>query len=262
MDTILYLIIIIIFVIILIYNEITKSQCNYDPTDIIRGPEKFLNLLIPKNIYMCYKTKDIPPYIINNWKKLNPDYNIYLYDDKMCLDFLQKYYNKEYVDIFNFIKDGPIKSDFWRVCILYKFGGVYTDVDIRPVIPIKDFIEKDVTFLTCISYIYNNVNPHFIICPPKNHIIKKSIDKYINMYRNNIKYGYWEWSIVYIFRTILRNHFNKYINMDGVYSKDNIKYQFLKEIHKKPASKMYCTYNNKIILYNRYETYNMIDHSF
>ena len=81
--------------------------------------DKFNN--IPKKIYLSYKTKDIPKYIIPNIKKIYPDYEIELYDDKDCIKFLKKNYGQLYVDIFNFLKDGPIKADFWRLCILYKY---------------------------------------------------------------------------------------------------------------------------------------------
>ena len=252
-------------------NKISIIQSNLGNSKLqysnIVSREKFntISNTIPKNIYMCYKTKDIPPNIMTNWKNLNPDYNIYLYDNKMCIDFLNKYYNKMYVDIFNYIKDGPIKSDFWRVCILYEFGGVYCDVDIKPIVPIKDFMEKGVTFLTCISQDINSqgchdINPHLIICPPKHHVLKITIDKYISMYQNDIKYSYLKWSIVPIFTNIFTNMFTC-IKNDGIY---NTKYQFLKEVDKNTTAfdNIYCYYKNKIILYNRDKSYNSKLHKF
>ena len=122
---------------------------------------------IPKTIYLSYKNKNIPDYIIPTWKKLNPDYDVRLYDNDDCIVFLKTYYKDPiYVDIFNYIKDGPIKADYWRVCLLNKFGGVYSDIDVKPIVPINEFMEEDVTFLTCLSHhtlFKNNVNPHLII---------------------------------------------------------------------------------------------------
>ena len=70
---------------------------------------------------MCYKTKKIPSYLIPNIKKIYPDYDVKLYDDNDCIDFFKKEYSDEYVDLFNSLKDGPIKADFWRVCILWRW---------------------------------------------------------------------------------------------------------------------------------------------
>ena len=59
-----------------------------------------------------------------------------LYDNKMCEDFLLNNYSEEHKNIFNYIKHGPIKADFWRICIINKFGGLYVDSDIMPLKPL------------------------------------------------------------------------------------------------------------------------------
>ena len=65
---------------------------------------------------------------LKNWKRLNPEYEIKYYNDADIRNFLKKYYPKSYLDYFNMLDSnkgaGPIKADFWRVCILYKFGGI------------------------------------------------------------------------------------------------------------------------------------------
>ena len=233
----------------------------------------------PKTIYLSYKTKNIPDYIIPTWKKLNPDYDVRLYDNDNCITFLKTYYKDPiYVDIFNYIKDGPIKADFWRVCILNKFGGVYSDIDVKPIVPINEFMEKDITFLTCLSHIKkqrNSVNPHFIISIPNHPVLQKCINTYITKYKNKDTYSYWNWSIVNIMRDAINIIFDDKI-MEGIrYDKDNHKYQFLQEIMPTPFNipdffylmnklkgdtEHNCVYKNKVILYNRYETYN--NHSF
>ena len=120
--------------------------------------------MYPKVIYLCNKTigaKDILS--SNNWKKLNPEYEIKLYDDEMIQLFLLEQYGYFYKNIFDYLKDGPIKSDFWRLCILYKKGGIYSDIDNVPLVKLSDFIENDVDFVTCSTYWRFNFNPNFII---------------------------------------------------------------------------------------------------
>jgi mannosyltransferase OCH1-like enzyme len=234
---------------------------------------------IPKTIYLSYKTKDIPDYIIPTWKKLNPNYDVKVYDNNDCIAFLKAYYNDPiYVDIFNYIKDGPIKADYWRVCILNKFGGVYSDIDVKPMVPINEFLEEGVTFLTCLSHITalkNNVNPHLIITVPNHPVLQKCIDIYLTKYKNNDKYSYWGWSIVNIMRDAINMIFDKKISEGIEYDKDNNKYQFLQEIMPTPFNMPdlfyimnkikgnkdhHCVYKGKVILYNRYEDYT--DHGF
>ena len=88
--------------------------------------------MIPKIIYMCHKVLDKIEIYSKNWKNLNPEYEIKLYDDELCKKFLLDEYSQLHLDIFNFLKDGPIKADFWRICILNKYGGLYIDADIEP----------------------------------------------------------------------------------------------------------------------------------
>jgi mannosyltransferase OCH1-like enzyme len=239
--------------------------------------EHFSNQNIPKVIYLSYKTKDIPYYIIPKWNDIYPDYEVKLYDNNDCINFLKKEYTEEYVNIFNHIKDGPIKADFWRVCILYKYGGIYSDIDIEPLVNIEKIMQSDTTFITCLSAINNKMNPHFIVCEPEHKVLKMCINKYLEMYRDKKKYTYWGWSIVHIMQDVLYEVFNKNIIKNGIYyDKDNNKYQFLKEVLTWPKSifdlngiwmrlnntgrELYCKYNNIKILNNKYDSY--LSHEF
>ena len=252
---IIFIVFIIILFIVICYNRKSKfSSLKYSH--------------IPKTIYMCHKSiQDIQKYSLN-WKRLNPDYEIKLFDDTLCKQFLHKEYGKLYVDIFDYIKDGPIKADFWRLCILYKYGGFYIDADIEPLVPLKDFIDNDDYFVTCISDNFTQkinewrFNPHFIGCHKNNYHIKEAIDKYIKMYKNNKKYSYWKWSVCVI------------LTLDDIYIENkksqvlnykNKKYKFLLEgphnindPHNYLPNENY--YNNKLVFKNRYDNYN--NHTF
>lgn len=202
--------------------------------------------MIPKVIYMCYKDIKILELYSNNWKNLNPEYEIKLYDDLLCKKFLLEEYSKLYSDIFDFIPDGPIKADFWRICVLYKYGGVYIDADIEPLISLNNYIEDSVDFVTCLSDNNNCYNPHFIMANANDNILKQCIDKYLLLYNNKIDYSYWGWSIVYIFNDVLKFDINN--SNEGIYYIDNKKYQFLKESHN--INKVYVINGRKIILDN------------
>ena len=146
-----YLLIIFILIILMILFLLFYRRDSFDNN-------KFK---IPKVIYLSYKTKDIPEYVIKKWNKIYPDYEVKLYDNNDCINFLKKEYNDELVDIFNYIKDGPIKADFWRVCILYKYGGIYSDIDVEPLVNIENIMLPDTTFITCLSAMGKNINTHF-----------------------------------------------------------------------------------------------------
>ncbi len=232
-----------------------------------------INQTIPKVIYLTYKTKDIPASVINNFKKVYPEYEIKIYDNNDCIEFLNKDFGQEYVDVFNFIKDGPIKADFWRVCILYKYGGIYSDIDVVPIKNIDEILLPDTTFLTCICSFFKFITPHFIVSAPNHIVLKMCIDKYLDFYRTKKQYSYLGWSIMHVMKPILCELLNECVDTDGVYYDNNKnQYQFLKEVSNfkftdlfhllklyykltNLGSGMHCEYNNEIILYNKNNNY-------
>ena len=144
------------------------------------------NTKIPKIIHMTNKTNVFPEKIINMWKKLNPDYKFTFSDDNDCYEFIEKNFNKSYAELFNNIKYGPNKADFWRLCKLYVEGGVYADIDIVPYVNIE-YIIKDSTFCSCLSILGNSVFQAFLCSTPKNILIKECIISFVsNVERMNV----------------------------------------------------------------------------
>lgn len=180
---------------------------------------------IPKNIFLCYKHKQLPDKVIGNWQRLNPEYKIMLFDDLDCFMFIKQHYDEKLALMFKKIPDGAIRADLWRVCILYHFGGVYADADIEPLEPISSFIEEGVDFLTCrsnnviISNSYKlQVNPHFIMSKPKSEILKLCIERYTSFADIFNQYDYWRWSIVHVIGSV----FNKIVSNDTMADFHNV----------------------------------------
>ena len=60
------------------------------------------------------------------------NYEYKLWGLKDCSDLIEEEY-PEYLDLWNDFRYPIQRCDFIRYCILYKFGGLYLDCDIRPV---------------------------------------------------------------------------------------------------------------------------------
>jgi mannosyltransferase OCH1-like enzyme len=213
---------------------------------------------------MCYKELGPIEEHSLNWKKLNPEYEVKLYDDKMCEEFLLDNFSQLHCDIFKFIPDGPIKADFWRCCVLYKNGGLYVDADIEPIVPLRDYIDNDAQFVIPRELPYLNIyNPHFIMSHPDEPILKLWIDVYVDYYNRKKEYKYWDWSIVYIQNSILTYIATIINNNDNIYIINNKKYQILHQKQggeKDDHCERYCTNNNIPIFNNSYNFYR--DHTF
>ena len=232
---------------------------------------------IPKVIHMCNKILDEKSIeYSNNWKKLNPDFIIRLSDENMKRTFLQHEFPSIYVEIFDFLEDGPIKADFWRVCVLYKHGGVYSDIDIEPLIPLSKFIEQNISFVTCSAYRNQLLfNPSFIIAPKESIILKNVIEWYIKKFENKEPYYYWSWSIMQAFTdTLLLQNYN---NKEGVYiykykdsgkqnqeqeQEQELKVQIIQEVPGKEHSDAHNIYKGMRVFNNRYKDWDHVSHCF
>ena len=202
--------ILLIFLLVILFCLIYSLQYKKTkkPNKVLARNEYFsINQKIPKIIHMCFKTKKaVPKRVFKLWKKLNPEYKLNFSDDKQCYNFLKNNFSIEYAKYFNEIPWGPIKADFWRLCVLYINGGVYADIDLKPLKPLRYIVNNNTTFSSCLNIRGNHIFQAFIASTPKNPILKKCIKMMYEKRRriiNLIKYGnpgkssgptYWKFS--------------------------------------------------------------------
>jgi mannosyltransferase OCH1-like enzyme len=235
---------------------------------------KYESQTIPKVIYMCCKDKkNIPTKVKQNWYDLNPNYKIELYDDKECHDYLVKEFGKEYGGFYNEIPFGPIKADLWRLCILYKNGGVYSDIDIHPLQSIDNIIANDsVTFCSVLSTFKNNIFQAFIYTTKGNTILKKCIDymfekrKLIQNTKNigNPRGGfYWKISGTHDMYRTLKEELNVNNIESKIYKTSKQTIKILDEYTPGKTTKdCKVRFNGTDLLKSRYSDYKMYEHSF
>ena len=142
---------------------------------------------IPKVIYQTYKSKDlIPQKVYDNIKKYAPEYKHIIYDDNECRNFIKENFGDELVDLFNNLQPTSHKADLFRYLILYKNGGIYLDIKIELIKPLKDiFINDNITY-TILSKIPNSCMQGVIITPKNNPLFMKLVQ----LIKNNPKAPY------------------------------------------------------------------------
>ena len=86
---------------------------------------------IPKIIHNTYKNHDLPEiYKLcqSEIKRLHPDFEYRFYTDD-DMDMVMKNDFPEYYDKFNLLPRMIMKIDMFRYFLMYKYGGLYTDMD-------------------------------------------------------------------------------------------------------------------------------------
>jgi len=97
----------------------------------VRRQEPFTSQEIPKTIWTYWDSEDLPDFVskcIAKWRRLHPDWTIVVLNPKNLKDYLPE------TDIFKlkFADTKPRQSDFVRLHILPKYGGVWADASMIP----------------------------------------------------------------------------------------------------------------------------------
>lgn len=93
---------------------------------------------IPKIVHLSFTSRCVGELFANSvqqWKESLPDHSIYFHDDQAVDRLLQQEW-PEFPDLqkkMQCIKyKGAMKVDVWRILVLYRFGGIYSDIDNIP----------------------------------------------------------------------------------------------------------------------------------
>lgn len=146
--------------------------------------------MIPKIIWQTFKTNKLHKKsyeYVKTWKELNPDYEYRFFTDNDIIEFIKNEF-PEYLNLYKKITIGAIKSDFWRLLVLYKYGGIYADIDSFCSKPLNTLIKEKDTYITCIHKNHKHCQHFCLIVEAKNDIIKLCLDQAIyNLENYNIK---------------------------------------------------------------------------
>ena len=138
--------------------------------------------MIPKIIHQTWKTKNLPvdfKKYSSTWKNLHPNWDYRLYDDNDCLFIVKKYF-PQFLDTYLNLPTPVMKADMFRYIILYKFGGLYADIDAEALKSFDQLVDKDDTMIVGTEIDFDNLsfskfNPLYKNYYKKNNIPKQYV---------------------------------------------------------------------------------------
>lgn len=135
----------------ILYSE--KSIFSNDTTimpGVIKAATKTNNTKIPKIIHQSFGSRVVPECLasaVHAWLNLNPEYEYRYYDNGDCRKLIVDNFDDNVVKAFDMLLPGAYRCDLWRVCAIYLYGGIYADIKLGEVFPIKNIIDDDVDYL-------------------------------------------------------------------------------------------------------------------
>jgi mannosyltransferase OCH1-like enzyme len=112
------------------------------------------NYDIPKNIFLTHKSMtyiNSKPELrrsVNSWLKYKKNYRIFYYDNASCDSFIKKNFSNDVYKAYQRLPMAVMKADLWRYCIIYMYGGIYTDADAECMMH-PDIFTSPKTLLVC-----------------------------------------------------------------------------------------------------------------
>jgi mannosyltransferase OCH1-like enzyme len=251
---------VIIIVIIIVIKYIYDIFYPTKQLENVFNPIKYTKR-IPNIIFRTAEDKKVSSsfytYCHQKWVELNPDYNIVWYNNCDREKFLKKFYIGDVYNAYKTLKPGAFKADLWRLCVLYKFGGVYVDMFSVPMMSIKNMIKgclkETKNFISVLdSTKVNAIHNGFIICERNHPFLKQTIDDIVE----NVKKRYYGSSSLYCTGPILLARSinrvlkkNKNIHKKGWNNHGNLSYYLYKHCH---GPYQYIYKDELIILYKQF----------
>ena len=126
--------------------------------------------------------------LLNNFNKTklqNPDYKIIYYDDNDCYNLIKTNFKSDILWAYEKLKPTAYKADLFRYCVLYLYGGIYSDLTQTFLTPLNNIIDHNKDKLILCSDWGIDIQISFICTIPKNNIFIKVIDEIIKNCKNN-----------------------------------------------------------------------------
>jgi len=110
------------------YSPIGPMHYSYQTEPLIYN--KTTTMSIPRVVYMIHDDlTSLPETVLTNIKTFCSGYKVKIYDYDRCRDFLRTYYGNDAISIFDNMKLPAHKAHFFKLCVLYIFGGYYFDIN-------------------------------------------------------------------------------------------------------------------------------------
>jgi len=140
-----------------IYNEL-KIDLNYEYINndgyLFKVNNELKHIEIPKNIFQTHKSFNYVKknknlrYSYISWYRNYPKYNYQFYNDQECYDFIKNNFDENVLKAYEKCPLNVMKADLWRYCIIFKYGGIYGDMDAVLLTNPDNFMKKSYLILT------------------------------------------------------------------------------------------------------------------
>lgn len=143
--------------------------------------------MIPNLLWQTWKSNKIPFNLKDqmvSWGKSNPHLKRTVMSDQECSDFILEHFGKDVHFLYSSLPQPIMRADFWRVAVVYVFGGYYSDLDITCNIDFNEVLDPVVKAI--FTEEFNNISNFFFAATPKHPVLRLCLDYMIDEAKNII----------------------------------------------------------------------------
>ena len=139
------------------------------------------SVTVPKVVWQaCWNrcnSSAIPRYVEKNWLEYGSDFTRTVSDLADMSRLVRRYYESPVVSLFDRLAARLMvhTSDVWRLAALYLFGGVYFDVEVRLVRPLREVVNKERAWSSIGGGI--TINNAYLATPPGNPLFAQLLER-------------------------------------------------------------------------------------
>jgi hypothetical protein len=136
-------------------------------------------LKIPNKLYQTHKSyddlSDKLKSLIQNLIGLNSDFDYTFMDNEECLKFIEQNFDEDFVTMYKNLPLDIMRSDIWRIAVIYINGGIYCDTDVLCLKNLKPLI-ADEELILFTEKEGGGVSNFFFAAKPKHPSFKAVLD--------------------------------------------------------------------------------------
>ncbi len=179
--------------------------------------------MIPKIIWQTYESDfdDLPEgakEFAQTWKDNNPGWEYRYMSGRDRENFILENYGKEWHSIYKGYTLNALRADLWRYLVVYKYGGLYVDIDTTCNIKIEDWLNPNYKFVISSEYGYTDLTQMIFASVPNHQVLDLLLKNIKDASLINIKYNnrvdYNRFTTGY---TILTNSIIDYLGLEKNY---------------------------------------------
>jgi hypothetical protein len=136
--------------------------------------------MIPKKIYQTYKDYNLSieqSKLIKHTIDSNPEFEYFFMDDDECLEFIESNFDHDFIQMYKSLPLGVMRSDVWRVAVIYINGGVYSDIDVKFQQSIYNLISDD--DLVVFNEEFGGISNFFFSAKPKHPTLGLILQRFV-----------------------------------------------------------------------------------